>query len=99
MYKLFTPWLLLSYVAFCLYRTPEISDSVIVVAIATLTGFELFFKSKMDFFLKTIEKNKDNELDELNRELQKASLNNRINDEKSRSNYKSLSAINKKVQF
>jgi hypothetical protein len=37
--------LLFSYIGFCFYRPPQVSDSIIVVAIAALYGFLMYIKS------------------------------------------------------
>jgi hypothetical protein len=81
--KVFSPWLLLAYVGYCFYRVPTINDSIIVLSIAALCVFELFYKSKLVIYEKSMEK-KASKTDELHEELVIVQLENKIRDEKSK---------------
>lgn len=44
--------LLISYLTLCHFRSPEISDSIIIIALAALSGFRAFmnFKEQPNYF-------------------------------------------------
>jgi len=79
--KVFSPWLLLAYVGYCFYRIPTINDSLIVLSLAALCIFELFYKSKYQIYEKSMEK-KPNKINELHEELQTVQLENKIRTER-----------------
>jgi len=79
--KVFSPWLLLAYVGYCFYRIPTINDSLIVLSLAALCIFELFYKSKYQIYKKSMEK-KPNKINELHEELQTVQLENKIRTER-----------------
>lgn len=44
MYKKISMWLFLAYTSFMFYRSPEFSDALIILGLASLYAFELFLE-------------------------------------------------------
>lgn len=47
-YKNLSFWLIISYLAFMFYRTPGISDGLILIALSSLYGFQLHLDFKRE---------------------------------------------------
>lgn len=69
-------WLLTIYTTLMLYKTPTISDSLIVISIASILIFQKYFLSKKE--LNSLGR-PDDELSNLQRELEKERLKMTIN--------------------
>lgn len=75
---------LLSYLALCHFRTPNIADALILIAVTGLVGYTKYIKSKQaPDYLKLF----GNEITRLQKEVQEAKLaNNQLNIQKIREN-------------
>lgn len=70
-------WVITSYVAFMLYKTPEISDSLIIIALCAILGFTEYLE-----FRSSMLPSNNTDLDKLREELDKERLKVLINQTK-----------------
>ena len=83
-------FLLLSFIGFCFYKTPGISEAIISVALSCLYGFQVFMDRK---FKPQVMTDDMKELQKLQYELEKEKLNVFIRDTKLELSKKSVSNI------
>lgn len=87
-------WLLVSYISYCIVKSPEYPDSIIAVALASLLGLEVYLDSRK------VPK-RDSEIVELEKNLKKEMLSKELLEVKTRTKNIELAAIrgDKRVQF